>query len=226
MCVDNRSQEDLVLQAPEVPGTVLHETSPSRLLRKSPIDREAPSQKVGGQRRKGGTMCQDMGWSLPLWRPGLVEGACPAATRPKEAVGRDNSQRPGASLGLPDFHLLAPTCHPSSAPLPATPHRAAAPSTAPAAGAWQHSPWDLCGELRGDPAEDAPRGQRSDCGCRGARPSLPAPQPTLSPATRAPRPRPAPRLPGPSRLCSREETLQAGQQQARLAHPIRLHPAP
>lgn len=138
-------------------------------------------------------MCQDMGWSLPSWRPGLVQGACLAATRPKEAVGRDSSQRPGPSLSPPDFHLLALKCHPSSAPLPATPHRAAAPSTAPAAGAWRHSPVGLA---RGPWGSGSGRAQGTAPGLlQRRRPALPPcapanPQPRHPRATPPARPAP------------------------------------
>lgn len=229
ICADNGSQEDLVLQNPEVLGTVLQETSPSRLLHKSPLDGEAPSQKVGERRRKGDNV-PGYGVVPPFVASRTRPRSLSSGHAPKGGSGKRQQPAPGSSLGPPDFHLLALKCHPSSAPLPATPHRAAAPSTAPAARAWRHSPVGLA---RGPWGAGSRRAQGTDSCSGGARPCLPAPRPTLSPATARHAPGPPSASRGPSRrrpLCSREETLPTRQQRAQLAprvpSPSAFSPAP
>lgn len=195
----------MLLQDPEVPGTGLQETSPSSLSHKSPRDREAPSRKVGDRSRKEGRMCQGRGWSLPSWRPGLVKGACPAATRPKAAVGGTTAGALGPPWVPAGFHLLAPQCHRGSAPLPAPPRRAAARSTAPAAGAWRRSPWHSRGD-RGEPLRTR-SGDRAGTPAASARP---CPLRPSQPQPRHPRATPPARPAPPGSVQAASPPLQGG----------------
>lgn len=157
---------------------------------------EFPRRRLGNGEQTGDDVTGDGGG--PSF-PRLQVKSLPSVHAPEGGDGKGQQSAP--FLGPPDLHLLVPKCHPSSSPLPGTPRRAAAPSTAPAAVAWRH--WEA--------ARRARRGQRGGSGsglaqgtapglggCGGARPRLPATPLASRPARPAPGPPRA--APCPSRV--------------------------
>lgn len=131
---------------------------------------------------------------LPSSRPAPGPGSLSSSHAPQE---RWEAPQPAPGA----LHLRAPKGHPGSAPLPRTARRAAAPGTAPAAGAW-----------RADRLPSA--GRAANCGTAGARgtsppgcpapftPGAPPPGPSLHRAHPPPAyPQPSLPLPGRRRPC-------------------------
>lgn len=174
---------------------------------------EFPRRRLGNGDETGDDVTGDGGGpSLPR----LQVKSLPSVHAPEGGDGKEQQSAP--FLGPPDLHLLAPKCHPSSSPLPATPRRAAAPGTAPAAGAWRH--WAAAGRAQGTARGIGQRTCPGDSAWawRLRRCTAPPPRHPSRPRPRAPRPRPAPRRPvsEPGPHCSREKTLQPGQPRAQL----------